>query len=197
MCGSPMAGAVHNKQCEEPRAFKDQQGEEALATPPHRQVLATSQRRPTRASLQPPVWSPGGRAHCLFLHWLWQPCAVSKGRAGPPSNSTACGRGWAPGGLAVAGAQRSPATRPSHRCPSPRPTPPCSARGGAGSGPTAAQAAALAAVEQADLIRYGLIPEFVGRFPVISTLQVWCSCLLSLSPPVAVAAALADGCMQR
>lgn len=27
-------------------------------------------------------------------------------------------------------------------------------------------------VEQADLIRYGLIPEFVGRFPVVSTLQV-------------------------
>ncbi|PSC69399.1 ATP-dependent CLP protease ATP-binding subunit [Micractinium conductrix] len=48
---------------------------------------------------------------------------------------------------------------------------PVRARGGAGSGPTAAQAAALAAVEQADLIRYGLIPEFVGRFPVISTLQ--------------------------
>ena len=27
-------------------------------------------------------------------------------------------------------------------------------------------------VEQSDLIRYGLIPEFVGRFPVVSTLQV-------------------------
>lgn len=27
-------------------------------------------------------------------------------------------------------------------------------------------------VEQADLIHYGLIPEFVGRFPVICSLQV-------------------------
>ncbi len=36
--------------------------------------------------------------------------------------------------------------------------------GGAGS-------AALLRVEQTDLINYGLIPEFVGRFPVISTLQ--------------------------
>ncbi|KAK9845326.1 hypothetical protein WJX81_003486 [Elliptochloris bilobata] len=32
-------------------------------------------------------------------------------------------------------------------------------------------AAALLKVEQTDLINYGLIPEFVGRFPVISTLQ--------------------------
>ena len=31
--------------------------------------------------------------------------------------------------------------------------------------------AALLRVEQTDLINYGLIPEFVGRFPVISTLQ--------------------------
>ena len=31
--------------------------------------------------------------------------------------------------------------------------------------------AALLKVEQTDLINYGLIPEFVGRFPVISTLQ--------------------------
>ncbi|KAI3429567.1 hypothetical protein D9Q98_005654 [Chlorella vulgaris] len=34
-----------------------------------------------------------------------------------------------------------------------------------------AQSAALCQVEQSDLIRYGLIPEFVGRFPVISTLE--------------------------
>ena len=27
-------------------------------------------------------------------------------------------------------------------------------------------------MEQTDLIKYGLIPEFVGRFPVISSLQV-------------------------
>uniref|UniRef100_A0A1D2A156 ATP-dependent Clp protease ATP-binding subunit ClpX n=1 Tax=Auxenochlorella protothecoides TaxID=3075 RepID=A0A1D2A156_AUXPR len=38
-------------------------------------------------------------------------------------------------------------------------------------GQSAAAAAALAAVEQRDLIHYGLIPEFVGRFPVVSALQ--------------------------
>ncbi|PRW60516.1 ATP-dependent Clp protease ATP-binding subunit isoform A [Chlorella sorokiniana] len=38
-------------------------------------------------------------------------------------------------------------------------------------GTIAAQSAALRQVEQSDLIRYGLIPEFVGRFPVVSTLQ--------------------------
>ncbi len=30
----------------------------------------------------------------------------------------------------------------------------------------------LKQVEQTDLINYGLIPEFVGRFPIISSLQV-------------------------
>lgn len=30
----------------------------------------------------------------------------------------------------------------------------------------------LKQVEQTDLIQYGLIPEFVGRFPIISSLQV-------------------------
>ena len=30
----------------------------------------------------------------------------------------------------------------------------------------------LKRVEQADLVQYGLIPEFVGRFPVICSLQV-------------------------
>lgn len=30
----------------------------------------------------------------------------------------------------------------------------------------------LQKIEQTDLISYGLIPEFVGRFPVICTLQV-------------------------
>ncbi|KAL4443816.1 hypothetical protein ABPG75_011553 [Micractinium tetrahymenae] len=50
---------------------------------------------------------------------------------------------------------------------------PVRARGGptAGEAAAAAQAAALRAVEHSDLIRYGLIPEFCGRFPVISTLQ--------------------------
>lgn len=33
----------------------------------------------------------------------------------------------------------------------------------------------LKQVEQTDLINYGLIPEFVGRFPIISSLQV-CTC---------------------
>ena len=33
------------------------------------------------------------------------------------------------------------------------------------------RAAALAAVEHADLVAYGLIPEFVGRFPVVAALQ--------------------------
>ena len=30
----------------------------------------------------------------------------------------------------------------------------------------------LKEVEQTDLVQYGLIPEFVGRFPVICSLQV-------------------------
>ena len=34
----------------------------------------------------------------------------------------------------------------------------------------------LRQVEQTDLIQYGLIPEFVGRFPVISSLQVRNTC---------------------
>ena len=33
------------------------------------------------------------------------------------------------------------------------------------------RAAAVAAVEHADLVAYGLIPEFVGRFPVVAALQ--------------------------
>ena len=33
----------------------------------------------------------------------------------------------------------------------------------------------LRQVEQTDLIQYGLIPEFVGRFPIISSLQVRCA----------------------
>lgn len=50
---------------------------------------------------------------------------------------------------------------------------PVRARGAPATGEAAAaaQAAALRAVEHSDLIRYGLIPEFCGRFPVISTLQ--------------------------
>ena len=46
----------------------------------------------------------------------------------------------------------------------------CRARGTLGT--VQAQSAALAAVEQGDLIRYGLIPEFVGRLPIVSALQV-------------------------
>jgi ATP-dependent Clp protease ATP-binding subunit ClpX len=44
---------------------------------------------------------------------------------------------------------------------------------GAGQGPGGPGAAhdSLRHVEQADLVTYGLIPEFVGRFPVISTLD--------------------------
>ena len=34
------------------------------------------------------------------------------------------------------------------------------------------QAGMLRQTEQADLISYGLIPEFVGRFPVIAPLKV-------------------------
>ena len=30
----------------------------------------------------------------------------------------------------------------------------------------------LRQVEQTDLMTYGLIPEFVGRFPIVTTLQV-------------------------
>ena len=36
------------------------------------------------------------------------------------------------------------------------------------------QAGMLRQTEQADLISYGLIPEFVGRFPVIAPLKVNC-----------------------
>jgi ATP-dependent Clp protease ATP-binding subunit ClpX len=32
-------------------------------------------------------------------------------------------------------------------------------------------------VEQADLVEYGLIPEFVGRFPIICNLEVL-SCIV-------------------
>lgn len=39
----------------------------------------------------------------------------------------------------------------------------------------------LRQVEQTDLIQYGLIPEFVGRFPVISSLQVRNKCPMQLS----------------
>ena len=39
----------------------------------------------------------------------------------------------------------------------------------------------LKRVEQADLVQYGLIPEFVGRFPVICSLQV---CLASKFCPL-------------
>ena len=42
------------------------------------------------------------------------------------------------------------------------------AKGGAQS---AISSAVLRQVEQTDLIQYGLIPEFVGRFPIISSLQ--------------------------
>lgn len=53
-------------------------------------------------------------------------------------------------------------------------------------------------MEQSDLIRYGLIPEFVGRFPVVSTLQVgWLLRWGCVSGPAAVdqtaAAAAATG----
>ncbi|HET7294061.1 MAG TPA: ATP-dependent Clp protease ATP-binding subunit ClpX [Vicinamibacteria bacterium] len=37
--------------------------------------------------------------------------------------------------------------------------------------PAAAKAASLAQVQPQDLIRYGLIPEFVGRLPVVATLH--------------------------
>ena len=37
---------------------------------------------------------------------------------------------------------------------------------------SAGSMAVLRHVEQADLIHYGLIPEFVGRFPVVCSLQV-------------------------
>jgi ATP-dependent Clp protease ATP-binding subunit ClpX len=41
----------------------------------------------------------------------------------------------------------------------------------AGKPTSAAKAASLAQVQPTDLIRYGLIPEFVGRLPVIGTLH--------------------------
>jgi len=41
-----------------------------------------------------------------------------------------------------------------------------------GSGQAKVSSNVLRQVEQTDLIQYGLIPEFVGRFPVISSLQV-------------------------
>lgn len=43
--------------------------------------------------------------------------------------------------------------------------------GGSAAGAADGGGSVLSHVEQADLIQYGLIPEFVGRFPVISTLQ--------------------------
>ena len=49
-------------------------------------------------------------------------------------------------------------------------TNPVRARGGGSAVSRQAEAAALAHVEQSDLIQYGLIPEFVGRFPVACTL---------------------------
>lgn len=47
-------------------------------------------------------------------------------------------------------------------------------RARAASGPDAQQlpSSILLQVEQSDLINYGLIPEFVGRFPVVCSLQV-------------------------
>ncbi len=41
-----------------------------------------------------------------------------------------------------------------------------------GSGQAKVSSEVLRQVEQTDLIQYGLIPEFVGRFPIISSLQV-------------------------
>ena len=49
-----------------------------------------------------------------------------------------------------------------------------------GSGQAKVSSNVLRQVEQTDLIQYGLIPEFVGRFPVISSLQV-CSPLPHLA----------------
>ena len=43
-----------------------------------------------------------------------------------------------------------------------------------GSGQAKVSSNVLRQVEQTDLIQYGLIPEFVGRFPIISSLQVRC-----------------------
>ena len=40
-----------------------------------------------------------------------------------------------------------------------------------GSGQAKVSSEVLRQVEQTDLIQYGLIPEFVGRFPIISSLQ--------------------------
>lgn len=48
----------------------------------------------------------------------------------------------------------------------------CACRAKGAEGMLGEGSAALLRVEQTDLINYGLIPEFVGRFPVISTLQV-------------------------
>ncbi len=44
-----------------------------------------------------------------------------------------------------------------------------------GSGQAKVSSNVLRQVEQTDLIQYGLIPEFVGRFPIISSLQVHCA----------------------
>lgn len=43
---------------------------------------------------------------------------------------------------------------------------------GAAAGQTPISSQVLKQVEHMDLIQYGLIPEFVGRFPVICSLQV-------------------------
>ena len=43
----------------------------------------------------------------------------------------------------------------------------------------------LKEVEQTDLVQYGLIPEFVGRFPVICSLQV-CFPILALPADTAL-----------
>lgn len=51
-------------------------------------------------------------------------------------------------------------------------------------GGTKIDSSILRQVEHADLINYGLIPEFVGRLPVIVSLQVgvWASLIMLVNP---------------
>ena len=53
----------------------------------------------------------------------------------------------------------------------------------------------LQQVEQTDLINYGLIPEFVGRFPIITALSV--STWLRLMPTASGHLPDVDYCAQR
>lgn len=53
-----------------------------------------------------------------------------------------------------------------------------------GSGQAKVSSNVLRQVEQTDLIQYGLIPEFVGRFPIISSLQVCTSLMHVMAKPL-------------